>query len=444
METVLIIVYPAKSHFNSLFGLAEYFAKKSKRVVFLAHGKQIGEYVRLQGFDYYPTSSYPFGMGFEKFSNIPARTVNLFQNIYRRMTDEIYSQRRKELHQAFNDVQPILILIDQKINSDFIVLYDVIQSYKVPIVFIQTMLNTYKRKNSLPIFSSHKPTSSISDNLIWKLCAARYHINNIANFLKYWGYDDGSIKKRKMKEVGMVGSVKKSRQNYYQFCFDGMPELILGPKELEYPNDAPLPFQKYIGAVPFLRKHVTGDNSEVTRLPRQGKKIIYCGFGTLYNLHANIIGRLVENLVVVAKLRPAYTFLFSIERDVIDRHVRMIELEPNVLFLDQVDQLEVLKLADVFISIGGFNSIKESIQQLVPMLIYPTNKRNDHFSNGAKIQFHGLGLMGFVQRDKPSQIANKIDLLINDFKYKENLQLMKENLGRYSDDYLDKVFQLLI
>jgi UDP:flavonoid glycosyltransferase YjiC (YdhE family) len=87
--------------------------------------------------------------------------------------------------------------------------------------------------------------------------------------------------------------------------------------------------------------------------------------------------------------------------------------------------LQVLKHADVFITHGGFNSIKEAIHAGVPLLAYPVHHEFDPNGNTARVVYHKVGLGGDAETDSIAEIRQKIQTLLEDPQYKTNILAMK-------------------
>ncbi|MNN64268.1 Oleandomycin glycosyltransferase [compost metagenome] len=68
----------------------------------------------------------------------------------------------------------------------------------------------------------------------------------------------------------------------------------------------------------------------------------------------------------------------------------LVAIKPdNVNIYDWLSQKDILARASLFITHGGFGSIKEAIQLKVPMLVCPFHA--DHYGNAARVQYWSLG-----------------------------------------------------
>ncbi|HYI79009.1 MAG TPA: nucleotide disphospho-sugar-binding domain-containing protein, partial [Chryseolinea sp.] len=105
----------------------------------------------------------------------------------------------------------------------------------------------------------------------------------------------------------------------------------------------------------------------------------------------------------------------------------------NVHLFNFVPQLQVLKYADVFITHGGLNSIREAIHTEVPMLLYPVHPEYDPIGNAARIAYHQLGLRGKAATDTEDDIAQKLEELLSNPLYKRNIRKLKvQDLQQYT------------
>jgi UDP:flavonoid glycosyltransferase YjiC (YdhE family) len=90
----------------------------------------------------------------------------------------------------------------------------------------------------------------------------------------------------------------------------------------------------------------------------------------------------------------------TVSPDVLAENVRVCQWAP---------QLEVLERAALFITHGGFSSVRESIYYGVPMLIFPCWL--DQPGNAARVVFHGLGLradMSCIERESLLRLMDQL------------------------------------
>ena len=96
---------------------------------------------------------------------------------------------------------------------------------------------------------------------------------------------------------------------------------------------------------------------------------------------------------------------------------------PNIRILDWAPQKDILRRADLMITHGGLNSIKECVHFEVPMICFPIGR--DQPGNAARIKFHRLGLVGNVERSSVAQIRKMIREIELNPIYRIRLNRMK-------------------
>ena len=116
----------------------------------------------------------------------------------------------------------------------------------------------------------------------------------------------------------------------------------------------------------------------------------------------------------------------------------------NIFLFEFIPQLYFLENhCDIFITHAGLNSVKEGIVSNVPMLAYPTKVQPDGNGNAAKIEYHGLGLRGDIERDTQEQIETKINELLHDPKYKQNIAAMKGRIANNPAYKPENILQII-
>ncbi len=108
----------------------------------------------------------------------------------------------------------------------------------------------------------------------------------------------------------------------------------------------------------------------------------------------------------------------------------------NIHVFDSVPQLQVLNMADVFVTHGGMNSIQEAIYFGVPMVVFP--QQTEQLVNGRRIQEIGAGLV--IGDHRPyGQVSIKtlqdaIERVLSNAHFRENIELQRnasQNSGGY-------------
>lgn len=91
-------------------------------------------------------------------------------------------------------------------------------------------------------------------------------------------------------------------------------------------------------------------------------------------------------------------------------------LPENISVFPQVDQIAVLKKADVFVSHSGMNSVSESLYFGVPLALAPQTTEQKGVAQ--RVLEKGAGVM--LKKANKSALQSAVDKLLNDKSYKQN------------------------
>jgi len=447
--TAIFIVPPFTSHIISTLKLAKMLNKKGYRI-FYAGQSSLRRFVELQGFNFIEANSFPFGMGFEK--HLVDSESSLWDELLLRGSNKLYVQRKEDLSQLLQKVDPDIIFMDIFLSTDFIVLYEHLkrEQFYRKVFFIQTMLSFYHNLHTPPVNSDQLPGELHRRNYFWN-----DHFATIRTWfkrIKYLGFDDYSMVRRIYK----VNKIDKKYQIEFLgrlgVSFSNIVQLIMAPQELEYRTQTQSKDQYYVGFM--IDDHIVYDNIDknYTRcidLLYSSKKgnqtrILYCALGS-------ILGDSMDKAEPIQFLSKIVSVANKLEKVAIvisagnyaNRNI--VSLPENVYILTKVPQLEMLQLADLFITLGGLNSIKESIYCGVPLLVYPTLSSRDQKGNAAKVVYHGLGLRGNIIQDTSEELRDKIqEILFND-SYKSNVIRFQEKVrSHYAEAYVNHILNTIL
>jgi hypothetical protein len=245
----------------------------------------------------------------------------------------------------------------------------------------------------------------------------------------------------------------KKIDNAFIFAFDNVPELVLAPLEFEFSFEIKKDFQHYLGLSQRIENrqdteldsHFVKTWSKLIEEKGNGKKIIYCSFGTYFEGadprlfdFVNVILESVSNI-------PNTILICSVNKFIVEvinsQHITL----KNAYFFSRVPQLKVLEISDLFITHGGMGGIKESIYYKVPMLVFPLDLHYDQSGNALKVEFHGLGLRGVFGFERTKDMQAKIIRLLEDETFKEKLVYFKHQTdNHHTEKYFKNLFNQLL
>lgn len=428
--SILFIVQPSTGHINASLNIAKLFRSAKYRVAYTGH--ESGRCaIEKEGIKYFKLESLPFGCGHEKFIRNEKGENTYLDNLLLRLSDKLYSERKKDLNTVFAVFNPDYIFIDPFFSTDFIILFDQLALKRVKIFFLQTMLPTVKADFFPPLSSTQIPLQNIHSrvmiNLSWKIKALHFNIWRCREWCKFFGRDDVSIVKKKIKLHQIPRSMHLEDTIFINYSFKSIPEIILAPQELEFSKLKARTNHFYVGSlINKERKEADLDRQHEDILKyilhcKQSEpktSIIYCSFGSRYTMYYVQLKFFFERLFKIISKYTNYLTVVSMNKDL---HNEFKKVPSNIFIMNKVDQMSILNLSDLFITHGGLNSVKESIHFEVPMLVYPLELYGDQPGNAARVSYHKLGLLGDLKNDSQNLMEQMINEIIMNHEFRKNM-----------------------
>jgi zeaxanthin glucosyltransferase len=431
---VLFLIYHGKSHFISCFRLAR--SIQHTHTVAFAGVEFFNGFVRSQGFRYYPLKTVPFGIGLDQWYNsVTNRKPVYWKTIIDRWTDRLYHLRRKELTQLIFTLSPTNILVDSLQTSDFLVLHKIMTARDIRFGLIHNMLPAAYSKSTLPLNSLEVPENEQQILRAYRRERFNEWKQRWKQRFKYFGLCDTDILKRRIRKNKIPKSFISSEPSLIYPVLKGITEFIMMVPEFNFADGNRNPLRYYLGPQIDTDRRDAIDSTysnaehEIKSRISSGSRVVYCSLGTLPPSNR---GEVISFFKKVIAATRSLKYLLIISFDFADEEKAMLSNgDGDVYFFNSVPQLSVLKLASVFINHGGLNSIKESVDAEVPMLICPAYATYDHNGNTARAVYNKLGLK-IGLKDSEETIQNSIRDLINNPDFRKNLRSFKEMNARYS------------
>ncbi|MCH5250207.1 MAG: glucosyltransferase [Lachnospiraceae bacterium] len=116
------------------------------------------------------------------------------------------------------------------------------------------------------------------------------------------------------------------------------------------------------------------------------------------------------------------------------------EIPENISVFSHIDQIAVLKQADVFISHCGMNSVNESLYFGVPLIMLPQTSEQ----GGVAERVLQLGAGIKLTKTDASSILNNVKTVLDDPSYKQNAEMISNGFKRCSGALgaADKIMQV--
>lgn len=438
MTRIVIMVYHGMGHFNACFRVGRILQKEHE--IHFAGVEFFKTYVTAQRFSYYTLKSVPFGMGFENWVNTVENKRNIFfRSLQDRYNDSLYLRRERELHEMVEQLKPDILLIDTFQATDFIVLYPLLKRTGIACGLINITLPDILQWNCPPIDSMLLPGRKILVNVAVLLTKLKKKINTVFSRIKYAGMNNERMIRRRWRLNGVPEIYRGKPAALRGIMLQKIDELILSPREFDFSENVVTPNHHYVGAMIDEDRIDICDEKYLNtiahfreQLSQKKQVLIYCSFGTVMPQQERLMEKFISRLVNVA-VKNNYILIVSSG----GKNYEHDDL-PDIHFFKSVPQLEVLSVADVFITHGGFNSVKESIHAEVPMLVYLADSYGDQKGNSARIVYHQIGLRGSLKRDDEQAISEKISELLNNPVYRQNIKSLKKADAAYKEENLRK------
>ena len=425
MAHIAIIMTGLTGNLHTSLEMASRLKLEGHQITYLAI-RNVKSKIELFGFKYVqlPEMKYDISiedLGFTNRSWIKKLLYHIFNQ------KKIYNESKKilKLQEHYNviaSVNPDIAIVDRELHEIIFTLF----SIKIPFVISTTWFSN-KMGNGLknpPIRTDIIPGVGTKGSspfifLSWTLIKLKVKARIIANKIFFKDY----------RRQGLLRYAKKNGFPIKEIVASNLPNLFIYPKistismtmsEMDFKHK-PYKNFKYYGPMVYESRDKTYSKHIKKRLDiifdrklKEHKKIIFCSVSTLVPGDVTFLNKLIE------ATRPEKEWLLIITLgDKIDKTI-FENLPENVFLFNWVPQLEVLKNSDININHAGINSINECIHFKVPMLIY-SGKNFDQNGCAARVHYHGLGIMGDKDYDSQEQIKHKIDKVLNDEKFKNNM-----------------------
>ncbi len=417
-ETIVFKLLPEKGHHYASLYLAEMLKIRGYSVVY-ASEKEMEPVIVNNGFRYYeikseiahgtlinkPVSKIRMGI-----SSVRSQIKNLKKTL---LETDRYSQLIKDLN-------PAALIIDRSLSNYTMQAH----AFGIPVFVLETTVSTAKFKRIPSLNSYHVPSDTLLSAFIAELSWRKYLLQE-----KFDRFLFGGLHRTLLKIATKNNYPAKNIdfQRYQSPGYRDIPELIVSPEEFDFPHTKNTN-QFYIGPSLFSNRTETGcDPDYHDRMTKiKDKPLVYCAMGTMPWRYPGI-NNFFSALVDAFAENTEWNLILCVDDDIVRRKIRQKNIY-NVHTFNRVPQKELLEKVDVMINHGGMNSITECILALVPMLIYPGTSTLDQVGNSSRVVYHGLGLRGKLTSAKPDSIAEKIRILLENSRFKENLKVMKERI----------------
>jgi UDP:flavonoid glycosyltransferase YjiC (YdhE family) len=444
-KKALFITVDIRSHVLPSFFLADILSKEYD-ITYAVKDKIIEDLVVENGYKSTVIPGFRIGVNSEaSYIQNRGEVLSFFRLMKSYLTDEIYWHRKKILDELLEQVRPDIVIMDVFGSTDFFLLHHYEQ---IKFMFFNPMPSIYQ-VDGYPIVSEG----------VW-LKESKKHESEIdlkfIDFFKFpklyilkWLVKEQVVKFHKLSQISKKHSLVKNR---FTKLFNNVPELLLIPLEFEFSKNVKKDNQHYLGLCHReSRKETELDETfdanwqDILNKKNEGYNIIYCSFGTYFRGADRRLLNFVNVIFDAVNSIPNTFLICSVNKYVIEVIHSQNKVLGNSLFFSKVPQLEVLKIANLYITHGGMGGIKESIFYEVPMIVYPLDLNYDQNGNALKVEYHKLGLRGVFGNERAIDMREKIIKLLDDVSFKSNIEKFKNQTSEvYSEKYFEKLLDRLL
>ena len=166
--------------------------------------------------------------------------------------------------------------------------------------------------------------------------------------------------------------------------------------------------EKYAFVGPSIR-------SATEEIAKKRDKLIYISMGTVNNDMLPFYKTCIS-----AFKNPAYQVIMSVGNLVALEDFG--ELPENVSVFSHIDQIAVLKQADVFVSHAGMNSVSESLYFAVPLVMLP--QTTEQKGVAGRVLELGAGIK--LDKSDAASLLSAVNEIFNDGTYQKNAEKIAE------------------
>lgn len=429
MAKIVFKAWSAISHYNATFALAKSLRDAGHEVIY-AGVEELRSCAESQGFSFAVHEEKGL---FNPFLGRPARAART--NRWQDAKHVVRSLLRRHSQLQTDIASTAFLTLADQLQPDAIILDAHYTALALRLLARRTRFAVFSTKVCLDRFSGLPPIQSemvpdhrwrtrLCADFAWHRLFARRHFRSLLRTGRLFN----------SQAISRAADRPESDFEIQRSLFTGIrcvPELLLSPREFDFPH-APKPHQRYVSGLPDLERNEANYDlafqkrfAPLQRARTEGQPLVYCSLGTIawrYRGAVEFLQRLIK-----AATGQRWNLLLATGAE-INPHA-FEPLPANVTVLQRVPQVGVLREADVMVTHGGMNSIKECIALAVPMLVYPGGADIDQGGNSARVLYHGIGLRGRMRRDSVAKIQAKINRLLGEPQFRRNIQHMAAEIA---------------
>ena len=431
-KTALFVASNGDGHLHSTLGLASWLAREGYRVIYLG-AERVGAVVSAQGFAFeqcphLATLTMPFGI--RRRPAWPRAPLAHWLDAQRaRVADA-----RKETDRFLTAVPDIVRATDAivaKLRPAMVVFDPFLLVYYLPFhrhgvrAFALSSKPLADPAVDVPPYTTGiVPSGSLASRL--KIAAAwRAHEAYYQLWERYERAMSGetlrSLTGRLAEACGYpIDSEWATRPILFDTRLRSVPEIVLHAPEFDFPRPIGAASNAvYVGANVHLdRREPAFDWSDV---PKRSPLIV-CALSTIPH-PTSLPPReaFFRRVIEAMRARPRYTLLLATGEGISPS--LFAGCPSNVQLYKKLPLLEVLRRAQLLVTHGGANSVREAIVLGVPVAVFPD--RADQPGIAARVEYHRLGVRGDFNASSAQEILTLLDRALDSASVRASVARMQ-------------------
>lgn len=442
--TILFDIFPAISHLNASFTLANQLQSEQHRIVYCVE-PGYEKMIKDKGFECIVVD-YPIEPDKQELRIKGLHFIwECFISAFSQNRKHTFFEKITHWENAVKELSPDRVYLDAQCALRT-ALY---QHLKIPVISVETMPLSLFDPWVPPFTSGLIPKQTILSGLrirfAWEKTVFKRKMRNLFFSLLLFKQDYFSLYKKLFVKYNFPFHEKLDFKRPFIIGIKDIEILAMTPASFDFPRKY-TPKCQYAPArvdlkreEDILNKRYLQVMKDVCLLKQQRPetKIIYCFSSTImgFEKRSKIIFKKIRNICL---RNPQFVFILSVGQWHTASY--LLPLPPNMYVFQQVPQLHLLSYCDLMITLGGMNSIAECIEKEVPMLVCPLSLKSDQPGNSARVVYHGLGLRARIKWNSSRKIEKRIIRIIeNHAVFKQHLSILKakiqtENTATYTNE----------
>jgi len=430
---IIFRIFPQLSHHNATFHLAKQLLDRGHRVLYVGNS-DMRRVVIDNGFEYFTLKAdiYPRLQPIRNSESawFILKNYRKRKRFFKKISEDFFKG------QAFEEtiqLKPDIIIVD----SPFVRHALSLLNRNIKFAIVETMVSLHKDKGRPPLDSLLQPNNSKLSSFKIEFAWQKHLFKKKLERLILGDMMPSSSLIKKFCLRNGLGADVVDMKRYLHPGINKAPELILSPKEFDFPCTQK-ENQFYIGpAMNSLRSSevqdwkykMTIDQFASVKTVGQTKSnfVIYCSFGSA-PWRYNYLKQFFDKLVDILRSRANWKLIMSVGFEVDFK--KFHNVPENVRIFQVVPQIEVLSRVDMMITHGGMNSINECIQAGVPMFVLPGLRYLDQVGNAARVKYHGMGLTGSLRWETKKLAEQKIESILDTPAFVSNVLRMRDEIWK--------------